>query len=565
MLLGARYRRLLVIAAIFLATAGTLAAQVASGAVSDSTSHQPIPGAVVTLLGADGAVLGQTITDELGAFRLAYSRSAKTLRVVRIGFQPRSIPLDEAAAGADQSFNIGMGPFSATLSTVRVSAQANCPVSDDRSAALAFWDQARAGLLNTVVARKKHPMAVHRYYFQTAFSPTNDTIKRFVVYEDSSSGAETSFTVARSARDLVRLGFAGDPGVVGYMFGPDADVLLDDAFANGYCFRLAAPSAARPAQVGLSFAAADSKRGRVDIAGTLWVDTAARALHDVEFRYVGMPSVAEQFQPGGTISFAETANGVAFIDRWSLRLIGDAPDTVYTLSGCPTRCREISDHFYPTENGAEVSHAVWPGGLRWDASLGTVSVSAATAGRPAGGIVVRLAGTPYHGTTDATGALKISELLPGPYALKVGDARAATLGIFLPTSARFTAVRDSTIRLSLDAPTVEDYVTSQCRAANRWTATDSTFILGRVVDKHGNPIAGARVTFAAREAQGTWTWDKTALTTDTDGVFLSCSTTLNPGATLQVHVEGDQLSPRSVTSPIATKTSIVSIQIDPRP
>ena len=552
--------------AILLATAGTLAAQVASGTVTDSASHQPIPGAVVTLLGADAAVLGQTITDELGAFRLAYSRSAKSLRVVRIGFQPRSIPLDEAASGADQSFNIVMGPFSATLTTVRVSAQANCPVSDDRSAALAFWDQARAGLLNTVVARKAHPMAVHRYYFQTSFSATNDTIKRFVIYEDSSSSVETSFTVARSARDLVRLGFAGDPGVVvGYMFGPDADVLLDDAFANGYCFRLAAPSAGRSAQVGLSFAAADSKRNRVDIAGTLWVDTAARALHDVEFRYVGMPGVAEQFHPGGTISFATTANGVAFIDRWSLRLIGNAPDTVYTLASCPTSCRSITDHFYPTENGAEVSHAIWRGGLRWDAQLGTVSVSATTGGRPAAGIVVRLAGTPYHGTTDATGALKISELLPGPYALKVGDERAATLGIFLPTSARFTAVRDSTIRLSLDVPTVEEYVTSQCRANKRWTASDSTFLLGRVVDKHGNPVAGARVTFAAREAQGTWTWDLTALTTDTDGVFASCSTTLNPGATLQVRVEGDQLLPRSLTRPIATKTSIVSIQMEPRP
>ena len=366
----ARAVRSVTIVAIFTSTiARALTAQVVTGTVSDSATGQPVSGAVMTLLDSARKVLAQDITNERGQYRVAYGGRAQSLRVTRIGFLPRELPFAEAAH-TDRVLDVMMSPFKTTLAAVRITEQSNCPVTSDRAAAFAYWDQARAGLLNTVVARKTNPMAVHRLYFQRAHSAKNDSITSFVVFEDSSKTAETSFSTFRTARDLVRLGFSADTNIVGYMFGPDADVLLDDAFAEGYCFRLAPPLSARPSQVGLAFAPADFKRGRIDIAGTLWVDTAARALHDVEFRYVGyvgLRAFAERFRPGGTISFATSANGVAFIDRWSLRLFGNAPDTIFVPGRCRGGCIRTSDNLYPTENGAEVSHAVWRDGRRWDA------------------------------------------------------------------------------------------------------------------------------------------------------------------------------------------------------
>lgn len=556
--------RSVTIAAIFVSTINRpLAAQVVGGTVSDSATRRPISGAVVMLLDSAGATLGRNITNERGQYRVAYARAAQTLRVVRIGFQPRELPIADPANPAG-TLDITMVPFKTTLATVRVAAQPNCPTSSDRSAALAFWDQARAGLLNTVVARDANPMSIHRLYFQSTLSATNDTIERFVVSEDSARSTETSFSSVRSARDLVRLGFAGDTNVVGYMFGPDADVLLDDAFAEGYCFGLAGPSNARPRQVGLTFAPADFKRGRVDIVGTLWVDTAARALRDVEFRYIGMRAAAQRFHPGGTISFGSSANGVTFIDRWSLRLIGNAPFTVYTPF-CRAECG-MRDNLYPTENGAEVSHAVWPDGRRWDARLGSVSIRAlAHSGRPAAGTVVQLNDTQYRGTADSAGTVLIHDLLPGPYALRIHDPRTADLGFLLPTPVAFVAARDSVVRLSLDVPTVEDYAAGQCRKSRQWRPTDSTYIVGRVVDPDDKPVPGVRISYALQTNGTKWSWGKESFTTGDDGIFQFCGAALTPGLTVVVRASRSGYPSADVTHTATGNTTIVPIRVGSRP
>jgi Carboxypeptidase regulatory-like domain len=539
-------------------------AQIVRGAVSDSATRQPISGAVVMLLDSAGTALGREITGETGEYRIAYPRRARSIRVVRVGFQPRELSLADRGE-PERPLDITMVPFSTTLATVRVTDKSNCPRRADGAAAFAFWDQARAGLLNTVVARKANPMSVHRLYFSRALSAETGRISSFVVSEDFSESAKTSFTSLRSASDLVRRGFAGDTSVVGFMFAPDADVLLDDAFSGGYCFRVAEPDRARPDRVGVAFSPADFRKGRVDIEGIVWIDTAARALLDVEFRYVGMQQIAEQFHPGGTISFATAANGVTFIDRWSLHLIGNAPYPVFSPS-CRAGCG-MHDSFYPTENGAEVSHVVWRDGLRWDGQLGTVSIHSTTAaGQPARGTMVQLADTHYRGTADSNGALRIPDLLPGPYALRVSDPRLNGLGISLPTAVRFIATRDSVVQLSLDVPTVEDFVVGECRKNRQWKTTDSTYLLGRVVDADKTPVADARVSFAVRNSNGGWDWEKEALKTGVDGVFESCGTTLAPGSKVQVRVESDRRKTREVTHEITGKMTIVPpIRIDARP
>jgi hypothetical protein len=570
MTLGARVVRRVMIAAILTsATTRALAAQVVTGTVTDSATSQPISGAVMTLLDSARNVLAQDITNERGQYSVAYGGRVRSLRVTRIGFQPRELPFT-AAENPGRVLDVTMTPFKTTLAAVRITEQANCPTTSDRAAALAYWDQARAGLLNTVVARKTHPMAVHRLYFQRALSAKNDSITSFVVFEDSSRTAETSFSTVRTARDLVRLGFSPDTNLVGYMFGPDADVLLDDAFATGYCFRIAPASKTRPNQVGLAFGPSDFKSGRVDIAGTLWVDTTARTLHDVEFRYIGMREIVRQFQPGGTISFATSENGVTFINRWSLRLFGNAPDTTFVPGTCRGGCFRTRDNLYPTENGAEVSHAVWRDGRRWDAPLGAVSVSAVTgAGQPSAGTLVQLGGTQYHGTTDSSGTVLIRDLLPGPYALRVHDKRVESLGFLLPTAVTFAAARDSVVRLTLTVPTVEDYAASQCRKARQWRSTDSTYIVGRVLDPDKRPVAGVLVSYALQMQKpgqkAEWSWGKESFTTGDDGMFQFCGATFTQGQPLLLRVSRSGSRDTDVTHKTTGNMTIVRIRVDAQP
>ena len=122
---------------------------------------------------------------------------------------------------------------------------------------------------------------------------------------------------------------------------------MSDAFARAYEFELAEGSRERRNQVGLHFAPTDLATGKVQIDGTLWVDTVARELRDVEFRYVGLPlakpvpnsSIRAAQSPGAEDLLArrtswvphDAEDGVTIIDRWSIRLVRTAVDTVVEL------------------------------------------------------------------------------------------------------------------------------------------------------------------------------------------------------------------------------------------
>jgi hypothetical protein len=551
-----------IVALLVSSLAPPLAAQAFHGAVRDSASRQPISGAVVMLLDSSGAVLGRNITNEGGQYRVAYGRVARLMRVVRIGFLPREVRVGDSAY-PDRPIDVAMIPFKTTLAAVRIADKSICPRRSDQATALALWEQARAGLLSTVVARETKPMSVRRLVFERTLEGNSDRITRFRVTGDSGANSTTSFSAARSARDFVTSGFSTGSADSLLLFGPDADVLLDDAFALGYCFRLEQPPEERPRQVGLAFAPADPRPGRVDIDGTLWVDTSARALRDIVYRYVGLPSRADGFRPGGVISFREMNNGVVFIDRWIVRRVGARQVTVPQVAGRDLGVRTVSSR---TESGGELAHAVWPDGQTWNASLGSLRIHAVTSsGRPATGAEVLLPGTPYHATADSSGTILIGDLLPGPYSLAIRDARIAELDLSIPTNISFVAARNSTHRETLQVPTAEEYVAGLCRKNRQWEANDSTFILGRLVTPEGTSVDDAKVSFAVRMKNGPWTWLRWSYRTGTDGVFQSCSGSFTAGQTVAIRVSRDGLPDVDVERTITTHLTIVEIPVEPRP
>ena len=542
-------------------------AQTLHGAVRDSASHEPVPGAVVMLLDSSGTVLSRNITDERGQYRVAVPDRARLLRVVRIGFLPRETnvptPADRAAP-----LDVGMMPFRTTLAAIRVTEKSRCPRRSDAQTAAELWEQARAGLLATVVAREANPATIHRLGFVRTMDGNSDRVKEFMVASDSVNGVAQSFLAASSAAGFVSSGFEKDSAGKRTLFAPDADVLLDVAFADGYCFRVADPIRARPHEVGLAFGAADHPQGRVDIDGTLWIDTVARALRDVEFRYVGLPAWTDAFRPGGDVSFRQMANGVVLIDRWYLRNVAVTQDTIDDLSTRNVGDRTTRDWLYAVDNGGEVARAAWPDGQTWHAALGAVQLHVEAArGRPASGTVVALAGTPYRATSDTSGNLVMADLLPGPYSVDVLEPRLARLGLALPTSLKFVATRDSTLHMSLALPTAEEYVKGRCMAAaKRYPAGDSVFIIGRVATSDGKPIADAKVTSAVKLQTGIWRWENGAYRTSTDGIFQECTRDFHLHDTVMIRVE---LTPQhaqrqtiETTRTLSTNLTIVPVVVN---
>jgi hypothetical protein len=318
----------------------------------------------------------------------------------------------------------------------------------------------------------------------------------------------------------------------------------------------------------LGFAAVSRQRGRIDIEGALWIDTLARALSDVEFRYMGLDPRIDAGHPGGRIAFRAMENGLVLIDRWHLRMVGVKRDSVSGGRGA-VMWRVRYEAF---ESGGELARASWPDGSAWTAPLGTLRMHAVThQGTPAVGTVLRLANTDYEAVADANGDLEMIDLLPGPYSVAVVDPLLVPLGITLSTPIQFIAARDSVVRFSLDVPTAEDYVAQACGGDTR---TLQAFI--------GTAWIVARVTTPDATPVNALSWTITTLSDPSDdpaaqsilkrpsrgavpasGIFQFCKAAR--GTTVEIRVSREGAAPVSVVRTLEDKITVVPIQWTSRP
>jgi hypothetical protein len=552
----------LIVLAVALACARPAAAQDFRGTIRDSASHQPIAGAVMMFLDSSHTVLARRITDERGQFAIAVNGAPRFARVVRIGFLPREIGLP-SAAGALVTIDLAMLRVPTMLAAVDIRDQSRCGRRSDRAAALGLWEQARAGLLATVVARETNTASVNRLVFERSFDGASDKITRFTVQADSAAGAGKSFNAVRSASDFIATGFSRDSAGENFLYGPDADVLLDDAFAAGYCFQLAGKVKSRPTEVGLAFSPADDHRarGRVDIDGTLWVDTAARAIRDIEYHYVGLPRAFDEYRPGGLISFRQMPKGIVMIDRWYIRNVGVLEDTVAEVYGSRVR-----SWLFASESGGDLARATWPDGSGYHAPLGALHVHAVTSeGGPARDARIVLPGTPYHGTADGTGDIRIVDLEPGPYTANMLIRPLADIGIFIPGAVKFVAVRDSTYRATLEVPTAERWVSDRCIADRLWQVGDSVFVIGRVLGARGKPAGGFKLEYLVQASPGLWAQLPDFYVTGSDGVFQSCNSHYSQGDTLRIKASMPGHTPFVTAVPLTEHVNAVIIRVPPQP
>lgn len=453
-------------------------AQELRGTVRDSASGGVIPGAVLLLRDASGATIGRNITNDLGAFRLADIAGVRSLQVLRIGFRPRVVAVTDAERAA-HTIDITMLRVPQLLDVFEVNDQPACPRRADRPKAFALWEQARAALLATVVAREANPAYAEALEFQRTMDPKSDTIVSQTV-RIQTGRTTRPFVAAKPARVFIDSGFATTESEARTFFGPDADVMLDEAFARAYCFQVERAPADRANEIGLAFAPAHHGDGHVDVEGTLWIDTVARALTHLDFRYVGVSSRERDLRAGGLVSFRTMPTGVPIIDRWYLRLIA------FRDPGGPWT-RNPVQVAVPEEGGGEVAHARWNSGLEWNDSLGTLRGTVTAFDKPVSGAALILAGTDYRAKTDSLGRFEISDLLPGPYEVVVDDPMLVDLGLELTNGDRFRAARDSVVHLAVTMPTVDEMIRKRCSDIRR--PGPNNLIAGRVRNPDGSPAA----------------------------------------------------------------------------
>jgi hypothetical protein len=534
-----RASALAALAALFTGLAPTMAqAQTGRGVVLDSASRQAIPGAVVTFFDANQHQLARTITGQSGTFAFALPTATK-VRVVRIGFRPREVDVSRAAARG--SLEIVMSALSQLLEPIRVDDDSPCPRRSDSYAAIALWDQARSGLLAAVVARQEMPAIMMNLTYKRPIEGNSDRFRDQEVRIHRGKSA-SSFRAAPSIAEFERNGFVRRTLEGDHFFGPDAETLLDDAFMRNYCVSLAAANTNRPAMVGVSFTPARRNRDRVDIGGTIWIDTARRALDRVEFRYVGLDPEADRYRAGGELVFQDVRPGIPQIQRWFLRTVVDRTNVLRGPTVGPKR-------FEVHEDGGELARADWSDGTAWRAPLGAARVQAKSkSGEALVGIALALAGTDYVATTDSTGTAEFTDLLPGPYRVTNIDSALTMLGLGGETDARYVAARNSMTELSVVLPSAAQVIDAECRRTNVWTPNSYALVV-QVVNPDGTAVAGARWSVSVGRTTGV---------TGSTGIFQYCFG-LEPGEIVTIQVSRNGERPTMVTRTLSRKLTTVRL------
>jgi len=540
-------------------------AQRLAGRIVDAPTQLGVAGAVLTQLSADGRTLARTLSAEGGRYSLVLDANARNVRVVRIGYVPRTLSRTELERGDVGRTDIVMQRIPVALDPVRVMGK-GCPVRSDARRALALLDQARDGLLAAVVSREGKSVSAVRLRFERKLEDGERPDSQRV-WVDSTSDARTTFTTAPSAAHLAEHGFLEEtPDRSNLMHAPDADVLLDDAFVNAYCVRLAAPEATRPNQVGLGFFPADGirKRGQVNIEGTVWVDTAQRELREVEFEYVGLPRQLAMRRPGGTIGFLTLSNGLVLVDRWRLRLAGVSFDT---LAGTLGRGRPVlRERVHVSETGGEVASVQWPEGT-YRAPLGALRVVAQSEERqPMAGVQLRLDGTDYRTTTDSAGGARMERLLPGPYSLVVLDPRLAPIDLVLPTGVRFDAHRDSLHVATFTVPQVPPKMMDFCaqrRVVQTRTTDTIPWIIGRVRRTDGALVTPGIVRAKKQITGGEWDQVGETFHVGTDGLFWVCAYGLVGVSHVRIEYSSERGQFRRLQVPMQGALTVIPFVVDP--
>lgn len=535
--------------ALLLAPAGLPAQPVVVGTVMDGASRQPVTGAMVRLLEPDGVWTGRMfLTAADGRFRLrAPGPGTYRLRVERIGFEEATAGPVILEADATLTYDVPIGARPVRLEGLDVSAgRRRCTLeSDAEGATQALWDEVRKALDAARWTEREAGLRFEVVRRTVRLDPRGER----ALEEDRRGATLFGGNSVRTLppEDLAEGGYVRQEDPFIYHYGPDAAVLLSDAFLETHCFRLVEGPEDEPGLVGLEF---EPVRGQnPDITGVLWADRTTARLERVEFAYTGLGRRPGADLARGEVHFTELSDGRWIVRDWFIRapLLGLARQFVAGV----LRERVVVDAVQ--EQGSEVVEASgeevsWRADVPWGGVRGVVWDS--VAGRALAGAEVTLGGRVRVTRSDDEGRFLIPDVAPATYRVAFEHPVLGELEV-PPPSLEVRVLPDSAVVVDLAVPSLGTVLASRCRGR--------ALVVGTVTD--GVAVAAGAVVTAA-PAGGVGGEAFTAVSDDAGRYWLCGSATAGPlllearlgdrrSAPVEVEVPGGAWAVRDLALPPA--------------
>jgi hypothetical protein len=326
--------RALGVGAVVLTALGTpLQAQTVQGELVAEGSGVPIVAAFVVLRDSAGGEVDRVRTDMRGEFRLTAPRTGRyTIQTVVIGWQTWSsapFALDRDVIG----FRASVPMRAVRLDAILVEGERECRVAPAAGSAVSrVWEEARKALEAVSWTQRTDSLWYQVLHYERLLDPETLRVLQGTATRRSGRAAASPFR-STPAEDLSARGYIRDSSGLWTHSGPDADVLLSEAFTNDHCFALEAHPD-DPGLIGVVFRP-HARRQVPDIAGTLWLDRASSHLRSLDFEYMNAPWGVRSRRLGGRVEFEQLPEGGWVVSHWWLRM----PELVTRTRGTPGRQR----------------------------------------------------------------------------------------------------------------------------------------------------------------------------------------------------------------------------------
>jgi hypothetical protein len=462
------------IALFLLATGfGAQAQQVIQGRVTDRTSGMPVAGVVVSAVDAQGNPVSRAVSDSVSGYRIAVAPGAVKLQFRRIAFAPVEAALRDTVNGR---IDVVLTRLPTVLPEVKALATAQCNADANSGAALALWEQARSGMLTSIVARESKAAWISILTYETSFNGDDEDPRSVNRIELAS--ASNAFLAGGDPDSLAQFGY-GSASLVGTTFlGPDDVVLFGESFLATHCFRLGEST---DSTLSLEFEPAKGRNKLIEINGSVLFRREPLDLKSVVYQYTGVRSPLDRARPGGALYFERMPSGITMIQRWHIRgafaVLGGGSSSISSrepvgiIKGRGGRGAVIRTAprgsgsrvaVQATESGALIELMKWSDAPPFLYPLGRVSgiLIDKYSKRPLANTPVRFYRTPYRTTTDSTGAYTLDDVLPGIYEVDAGDfdlERYGAAPALIPVTVRYGANK-----LDLDGEGPEAAVVRGC-------------------------------------------------------------------------------------------------------
>ena len=465
-----------------------LSAQTVQGQLVNRETIEPVEGALVLLLSAQGEEHDGYLTNAAGRFILrAPGPGTYIVRAERIGFETSTSEALTLAPGQMFGLRMEMGEVAIQLDELRVEGEQRCVVRPEEGMDLArVWEEARKAL---TVQEWTEREGMYRFQVVNYEREMDQGAQRILgETQRVRDGVATSPIRSRPAEELMAQGFVQQSEDGGWTYyGPDANVLLSDEFLDTHCFHLRFDQE-NEENLGLAFEPAHATN-LYDIEGTLWLDRETAALRFLEFSYTQAPYQEAWGVANGRVEFEELPNGAWIVRKWWIRMpqlaqdlaVAGAGRTGIYVRGIREAGGEVTR--ISTLDRTEISRAErgFLSGLVWDS----------TGHGPLEGANVYLSGTTYSAVTGADGRFLMEGIPEGVFTAAFTHPRLDTLGV-LPRGVEVEITPGEGSEVLLGVPRLGGILLEACRGQER--PAGSAVITGVVRDQaRGEPIPGASV------------------------------------------------------------------------